>query len=180
MSQILFQNSLPHNSVRKLFTQQQNPRKSSAWSWWGRGAQKHLANKASNNSLKSSPMSPIPRSTTPVLDIKKSYAKSLRLTSDQLKSLDLKDGMNTVEFSVSSGFQGKAVCNAKIFVWNYDAKIVISDVDGTITKSDVLGHVFTMVGKDWTHEGVANYYSSIKNNGYQFLYLTSRAIGQGI
>jgi phosphatidate phosphatase LPIN len=72
------------------------------------------------------------------------YAKSLRLSSEQLKSLDLKDGVNTVQFSVFSSFQGKAMCSAKMFLWNYDAKIVISDVDGTITKSDVLGHVFTM------------------------------------
>lgn len=55
---------------------------------------------------------------------------------------------------------------------------MISDVDGTITKSDVLGHVFTMVGKDWTQVGVANLYTNIRKNGYQFLYLSSRAIGQ--
>jgi phosphatidate phosphatase LPIN len=45
-------------------------------------------------------------------------------------------------------------------------------------RSDVLGHVFTMVGRDWTQEGVANLYTSIHKNGYQFLYLSSRAIGQ--
>jgi phosphatidate phosphatase LPIN len=56
--------------------------------------------------------------------------------------------------------------------------VVISDIDGTITKSDALGHLFTMVGKDWTHVGVASLYSKIAKNGYEFLYLTSRAIGQ--
>jgi phosphatidate phosphatase LPIN len=35
-----------------------------------------------------------------------------------------------------------------------------------------------MVGRDWTHAGVANLYTSIHKNGYQFLYLSSRAIGQ--
>lgn len=35
-----------------------------------------------------------------------------------------------------------------------------------------------MVGKDWTHPGIANLYTNIKKNGYQFMYLTSRAIGQ--
>ncbi|CAG8693345.1 32465_t:CDS:2, partial [Racocetra persica] len=44
--------------------------------------------------------------------------------------------------------------------------------------SDALGHVFTMIGKDWTHSGVAKLYSDIHKNGYQILYLTSRAIGQ--
>ncbi|KAI8341725.1 Lipin/Ned1/Smp2-domain-containing protein [Chlamydoabsidia padenii] len=109
---------------------------------------------------------------------RKHYAKTLRLTSDQLKQLGLKKGVNTISFSVTSAYQGTAVCAAKIFYWDYDMPIVISDIDGTITKSDALGHVFTMIGKDWTHHGVAKLYTDICNNGYKILYLTSRAIGQ--
>ncbi|KAI8994789.1 Lipin/Ned1/Smp2-domain-containing protein [Pilobolus umbonatus] len=108
----------------------------------------------------------------------KVYAKTLRLTSDQLKSLNLKKGPNTVSFTVTSAYWGTAVCAAKIFYWDYNIQIVISDIDGTITKSDALGHVFSMIGKDWTHLGVAKLYTGIANNGYHFLYLTSRAIGQ--
>ncbi|KAG0032675.1 hypothetical protein BGZ81_010286 [Podila clonocystis] len=108
----------------------------------------------------------------------KRYAKTLRLTSDQLKSLDLKKGSNTLTFSVTSSYQGKAVCTAKLFLWEHDYQVVISDIDGTITKSDALGHIFTMAGKDWTHSGVAKLYTDITNNGYHILYLTSRAIGQ--
>ncbi|TPX46585.1 phosphatidate phosphatase [Synchytrium endobioticum] len=103
------------------------------------------------------------------------YAKTLRLTSDQLKALDLKPGANSVTFTVT---QGKAQTSAQIFLWNHDDKVVISDIDGTITKSDALGHLFTMVGRDWTHAGVASLYTNIRSNGYQILYLTSRAIGQ--
>ncbi|KAJ3412242.1 hypothetical protein HDV05_001053 [Chytridiales sp. JEL 0842] len=106
------------------------------------------------------------------------YVKSLRLTSDQLKALNLQKGVNTVTFSVTSRLQGTATCQSKIFFWDHDTQIVISDVDGTITKSDVLGHVLTMVGRDWTHSGVASLYTNIHKNGYQILYLTSRAIGQ--
>jgi phosphatidate phosphatase LPIN len=65
-----------------------------------------------------------------------------------------------------------------IFLWNWTDKIVISDVDGTITKSDVLGHVLPQIGKDWSHEGTVNLFKSIESNGYQMLYLTARAIGQ--
>jgi len=108
----------------------------------------------------------------------RNYAKSLRLNSEQLKTLPLNKGVNTIQFSVVSGFQGKATCSARIFLWDWDSKVVISDIDGTITKSDVLGHVFTMVGRDWTHKGVASLYTNIAKNGYEFLYLTSRAIGQ--
>jgi phosphatidate phosphatase LPIN len=63
-------------------------------------------------------------------------------------------------------------------LWEHDYQVVISDIDGTITKSDALGHIFTMAGKDWTHSGVAKLYTDITNNGYHILYLTSRAIGQ--
>src|ERR1700733_6907562 len=35
-----------------------------------------------------------------------------------------------------------------------------------------------MVGKDWTHVGVAKLYTDIARNGYNIMYLTSRAIGQ--
>ncbi|KAI8143707.1 Lipin/Ned1/Smp2-domain-containing protein [Fennellomyces sp. T-0311] len=108
----------------------------------------------------------------------KNYAKTLRLTSEQLKSLNLQKGVNEVCFSVTSAYQGKAMCKAKIFFWDYDVNIVISDIDGTITKSDALGHMFNFIGRDWTHAGIAKLYTDVEKNGYQFLYLTSRAIGQ--
>ncbi|KAI9246477.1 Lipin/Ned1/Smp2-domain-containing protein [Phascolomyces articulosus] len=108
----------------------------------------------------------------------KNYAKTLRLTSDQLKCLGLKKGANTISFSVTTEYQGTAICMAQIFYWDHDIQIVISDIDGTITKSDALGHVFNFIGKDWTHTGVAKLYTDITNNGYHILYLTSRAIGQ--
>lgn len=109
---------------------------------------------------------------------RKMYAKTLRLTSDQLQNLNLKKGVNTISFSVKSAYQGTATCAAKIFYWDHDIQVVISDIDGTITKSDAMGHLMAMIGKDWTHDGVAQLYTDIANNGYHFMYLTSRAIGQ--
>ncbi|EJD01525.1 LNS2-domain-containing protein [Fomitiporia mediterranea MF3/22] len=107
---------------------------------------------------------------------KKRFAKTLRLTSDQLKQLELKPGMNSITFSLSAS--GAAACTASIFLWESTDSVVVSDIDGTITKSDALGHVFTMIGRDWTHIGVAKLYTDICRNGYKVMYLTSRAIGQ--
>lgn len=104
------------------------------------------------------------------------YVKTLRLTSDQLKQLNLKKGANTITFSLSAS--GVVACTARIFLWDSSDLIVVSDIDGTITKSDALGHVFTMIGRDWTHLGVAKLYTDIARNGYNIMYLTSRAIGQ--
>lgn len=119
-----------------------------------------------------------PMTASEIFPKRRNFAKTLRLTSDQLKSLPLKKGVNTISFSVTSAYQGTATCVAKLFLWDANIKVVISDIDGTITKSDALGHVFTMIGKDWTHNGVAKLYTDVHHNGYQFLYLTSRAIGQ--
>lgn len=57
-------------------------------------------------------------------------------------------------------------------------QVVISDIDGTITKSDVLGHLLPVIGRDWAQSGVAHLYTKIRNNGYQIIYLSARAIGQ--
>ncbi|KAI4167006.1 MAG: hypothetical protein LQ343_007564 [Gyalolechia ehrenbergii] len=106
-------------------------------------------------------------------DPNRNYAKTLRLTSEQLKALGLKPGPNLMSFSVN-----RATCSAYMYFWAYDVPIVISDIDGTITKSDALGHVLTMIGRDWTHIGVAKLYTDIVANGYNILYLTSRSVGQ--
>lgn len=106
------------------------------------------------------------------------YRKSLRLTSEQIESLNLKTGMNEVVFSVTTAYQGTSRCKCYLFKWKYNDKVVISDIDGTITRSDVLGHLLPMVGKDWAQFGVAQLFSKIEQNGYKLLYLSARAIGQ--
>lgn len=55
---------------------------------------------------------------------------------------------------------------------------MISDIDGTITKSDLLGHLLPRVGYDWSHRGVTRLFTNIKANGYVFMFLSSRAIAQ--
>ncbi|XP_042908467.1 phosphatidate phosphatase LPIN1 isoform X1 [Parasteatoda tepidariorum] len=106
------------------------------------------------------------------------YKKSLRLTSEQIKNLNLQNGPNEFTFSVTTAYQGTTKCTCHVFLWNYDDKIVISDIDGTITKSDVLGHILPIVGHSWAQLGVAKLFSKIHSNGYKFLYLSARAIGQ--
>ncbi|TVY92976.1 Nuclear elongation and deformation protein [Lachnellula willkommii] len=105
-------------------------------------------------------------------DPNRNYAKTLRLTSDQLKALGLKAGPNPMSFTVN-----RATCQAYMYLWRYDVPVVISDIDGTITKSDALGHVLNMIGRDWTHIGVAKLYTEIVANGYNIMYLTSRSVG---
>uniref|UniRef100_A0A182R0X5 phosphatidate phosphatase n=1 Tax=Anopheles farauti TaxID=69004 RepID=A0A182R0X5_9DIPT len=106
------------------------------------------------------------------------YRKTLRLSSERIQELNLQDGMNEIEFSVTTAYQGTTRCKCYLFKWKHNDKVVISDIDGTITKSDVLGHILPMVGKSWDQIGVAQLFTKIEENGYKMLYLSARAIGQ--
>lgn len=107
--------------------------------------------------------------------IKRDVSFSLKLDSTELKMLDLREGKNEVIFKVS-GLNKQL--DGNIYLWKDDAKIIVSDIDGTITKSDVWGHLYGIMGKDWTHNGVASLYTKIVKNGYKIVYLTARPLGQ--
>uniref|UniRef100_A0A3B4G742 phosphatidate phosphatase n=1 Tax=Pundamilia nyererei TaxID=303518 RepID=A0A3B4G742_9CICH len=152
-----FQKPLPKAAVENIMKEKM-PKKAGRWwfSW-----------RSKNSSAKS------PVLTTGGV----SYKKTLRLTSEQLLSLQLQDGPNDVVFSVTTQYQGTCRCQGTIYLWNWDDKIIISDIDGTITRSDTLGHILPTLGKDWTHQGIAQLYHKVSQNGYKFLYCSARAIG---
>lgn len=181
----LYRNAL----LRSSNTMATNGLKASLWRrWWGTKPPAPTARHSMDPTT--SLVLPSPTSTsshaasseseppTPKSAPAETYVKTLRLSSDQLKQLNLLKGMNTITFSVTSSYSGVATCQARIFLWDSEKPVVVSDIDGTITKSDALGHVFTLMGRDWTHLGVAKLYHDIAQNGYRIMYLTSRAIGQ--
>ena len=57
-------------------------------------------------------------------------------------------------------------------------RLVLTVVDVTITRTDVLGHILPRVGLDWSHAGITRLFSHIRENGYDILFLSSRAIAQ--
>lgn len=106
------------------------------------------------------------------------YKKSYTLTTEQVKQLNLNPGKNEISFVVSSRYQGTHILTSDIYLWDWDDKIIISDLDGTITRSDVLGQFFPFIGRDWSHKGVVKLYNDMDKHGYKLLYLTARAICQ--
>jgi len=80
--------------------------------------------------------------------LKRDISYSLKLNHKELSKLDLKYGKNTIIFKV--GGVNKQL-DGHIYFWDYDEKVIISDIDGTITKSDLWGHIYCLIGKDWTH-----------------------------
>lgn len=117
-------------------------------------------------------------SEIPDIKIQETTTKTLRPTSRQLESLNLQIGMNHITYTVKSNLQGTQTIVGNIYLWTYDSNIIISDIDGTITKSDVMGHLMSMAKRDWSQPGIAPLYTNIRRNGYHLMYLTSRAIGQ--
>eukprot|EP01138_Halocafeteria_seosinensis_P001112 gb/GECG01001137.1/.p1 GENE.gb/GECG01001137.1/~~gb/GECG01001137.1/.p1 ORF type:complete len:1629 (+),score=220.09 gb/GECG01001137.1/:1-4887(+) len=78
-----------------------------------------------------------------------------------------------------AAYNGFVSVSCTLYLWEPDAKVVVSDVDGTITRSDLWGHImYYLPIQDWTHPGVAELFANISKNGYHMMYLTSRAIGQ--
>lgn len=66
-----------------------------------------------------------------------------------------------------------------IFLWSANDKVVVVDVDGTITKSTMRGFLYTAIYEDFSdehcHDGVCELLGSIPN--VRFVYLTNRPIG---
>uniref|UniRef100_H2USI3 phosphatidate phosphatase n=1 Tax=Takifugu rubripes TaxID=31033 RepID=H2USI3_TAKRU len=186
-----FQKPLPKATVEKIMKEKM-PKKGGRWwfSWRGRNTcgsaeqagkmtNRHKEESSSSDEdLRAAKQSSSAIQTDLVLGSGGvSYKKTLRLTSEQLMSLQLQDGPNDVIFSVTTQYQGTCRCQGTIYLWNWDDKIIISDIDGTITRSDTLGHILPTLGKDWTHQGIAQLYHKVSQNGYKFLYCSARAIG---
>jgi phosphatidate phosphatase LPIN len=53
-------------------------------------------------------------------------------------------------------------------------QVIVCDVDGTVTRSDVMGHMVTRMGGDWAHPGVCELLAALHDAGFCVLYLTSR------
>ena len=56
------------------------------------------------------------------------------------------------------------------------ARLVVTDIDGTITTNDGQGFVLPQVGVDAHHEDVIQFFSRVGHNGYQVVYLSARAM----
>ena len=55
-------------------------------------------------------------------------------THAQLEQLGLRPGMNSLEYRVETSSGSVVTSQASLFLLNNTAKIVVSDIDGTVTK----------------------------------------------
>ncbi len=120
-------------------------------------------------------------------DSKLPEIKATNLNSSQLKTLKLNYGINRIQYSVRT-VQGEndqklfdkksKKLYANIFLWNHSDKIVVSDIDGTITKSDIRGQILPLFGQQWYHENIACLFTALQDRDFKIMYLSARSICQ--
>ena len=103
---------------------------------------------------------------------------SLFPTEEQIRKMNLKQGKNDICFAVETYLGGVQILKANIYYWPYSIKMILWDIDGTVTKSDVLGVIFPRLGIDWNHKDVIKLIDKMACSGYKIVYLTARAILQ--
>jgi phosphatidate phosphatase PAH1 len=91
-------------------------------------------------------------------------------------------------YVICSGFQGGNLASYKIpdlgieirfviYLYDQDTRLVITDIDGTITESDTRGFLYPQLGIRADHNGVVMLLDSINEMGYTVMYLTARSMG---
>jgi phosphatidate phosphatase PAH1 len=103
---------------------------------------------------------------------------SLFPTEEQLLKMELKEGKNEVCFATDTTLGGIQVLKTNLYFWKYNVKIILWDIDGTITRSDILGVILPRIGINWSHDDVIELIDKMAKNGYKIIYLTARAIFQ--
>ena len=77
------------------------------------------------------------------------------MSSDILKTWPLRDGENEISFT--SDADERCVVRCKAYLLDEDAKVIISDVDGTVT----MGHVMYALHQDYTQKGIVKMYDHL-------------------
>lgn len=70
------------------------------------------------------------------------------------------------------------VCECRLYCWEPNVSIVVADLDGTLTLSDVEGHIRTLrLGQyDFLHAGSCAFFTTVAELGFKIVYLTARPI----
>lgn len=92
----------------------------------------------------------------------------------------LRPGKNPIRYLLLDDQKVIGVAHANIFLWTHQDRIVVMDIDGTITKSNARGVLDTIITETYKycHEGVCQLLSRLKQQiNTQILYVTSRPIG---
>lgn len=107
-----------------------------------------------------------------------------------LRGIEFKDGCNNLRFvytppspEKSSSAKQPAVVTSyfihtKVYLWKASDKVVVTDIDGTLTTTDLMGHIKTvrLANYQYAHSGACGFFSSLSEYGFKVYFLTARPI----
>ena len=107
------------------------------------------------------------------------YRKSLVPSQAQIKAMNLVNGQNHITFQI----EGHDSVQAYLYVWPPDAKVIVADIEGALFVTKGGKSLGKLVMSLWggsssstlkeTHDGLAQLFNDIANNGYHFLYIAT-------
>ena len=112
-------------------------------------------------------------STGAVYINEKSRSPTCSFTSNELKQITLNEGLNEALLVVDDL---KIELPFSIYLLNQGNRLVITDVDGTITTSDFKGFIGGNMGIDVHHANVVEFLDKVSKNGYTVIYLSARPV----
>jgi hypothetical protein len=87
----------------------------------------------------------------------------------------LKPGRNDVRMQLM-GSRALFDVQTCFYLWDSRDKVVVCDIDGTVTRSDLLGYSAHLLGYEYTHDGVTDVLTYLDEMGYKILFLTARPV----
>lgn len=84
-------------------------------------------------------------------------------SSEDIQNMELAEGRNSLRFSLSSA-PNSQFC-ASIWLLSPTDRIIVCDIDGTLTRSDLLGYGAHRLGYDSAHDGVCEAFQAIDKAG---------------
>lgn len=68
------------------------------------------------------------------------------------------------------------ILEAEIYLYTDNDQILISDVDGTLTKDDFGGLYNNYMGNNYLHDGYHELINRVSENGYKVVWMTMRSL----
>ncbi|XP_040580012.1 phosphatidate phosphatase LPIN2 [Lepeophtheirus salmonis] len=96
-------------------------------------------------------------------------------TPSEWDQVELSSGENNASYRIPSL---RIEISFQVYLYKQEDKLVISDVDGTITESDLEGQIFSQLGRSVHYFDVIPLFKAIRMRGYKIIYLTARSIAQ--
>ena len=109
--------------------------------------------------------------TAGVVSIKRGRKSSFCFTTEEIQLMQLNKGINRAVFNVE---ELNISITFYIYLLSHDKKFIVSDIDGTITRSDVIGFLGGSLGFDVHHLDVIRFLQNVHQNGYHVIYVSAR------